>query len=197
MSPRVGGGSVKGAALKAPRDAHTRPTSDKVRQAIFDVIGSAVVDSRVLDLYAGTGALGIEALSRGAETADFVEARSAAWRAIEANVCSLGMQSRATIWRMPVMKALSRLDRAFDLILADPPYADRDIEGMMESLASGDVVEPGGLVVLEHGKRIETQSEYGSLRRWQLKRYGDSMVSFYRRAFQPSAEPTDSGKERG
>ncbi len=178
---RITGGEVRGLTLRMPKGRETRPTSDKVREAIFNVVGARVQGAAVLDLYAGTGALGIEALSRGAETADFVESGVPAWKSIEANLDTTRFSTKGTIWRMDVRKALERLDRPFDLVLLDPPYDSRDIHDVMAEIGRvNGITAPAGIAVLEHSRRFETGTEYGRLVRQQVKRYGDTSVSFYR-----------------
>ncbi len=175
---RVVGGDVKGFELRAPKGPETRPTSDKVREAIFGVIG-AVDGVAVLDVYAGTGAMAIEALSRGAARADLVEARPAACRVINQNLAATRMQDRAHVWCMPVSRALPKLEARFDLVTADPPYADVGIDTLMQTLGRGTLLKPSATVVLEHSRRFDSGLEYGKLKRWKLKRYGDTVVSFY------------------
>jgi len=176
---RVVAGIVKGRELSAPRTTKTRPTSDKVRDAIFNVVGAATVGARVLDLYAGSGAMAIEALSRGADRADLVESDRDACAAIRGNLDLTGFTDCSTIWPIPVEGALSRLDSPFDLVLVDPPYEHAGIQALMESLGLGALLSKDGIVVLEHGKRVETRPVYGKLKRWREKRYGDTAVSFF------------------
>jgi 16S rRNA (guanine966-N2)-methyltransferase len=176
---RVVGGEAKGFPLKAPKTGETRPTSDKVREAIFNVVGQEVVDAEVLDLYAGSGALAIEALSRGAAHAVLVESHREACSVIRANLEKTGFATKATVWTLPVLRALPRLSSQFNLILADPPYAAAEIDEVMAVLGDGSIIAEEGNVVLEHGKRFDSRATYGKLRRWQMKRYGDTAVSFY------------------
>ena len=116
---RVVAGTFKGRRLVAPRGTRTRPTADRVREALFSMLGD-VGGARVLDLYAGSGALGIEALSRGADSAVFVESDARAIAAIERNLASIGVE--ATVWRRDVLRFLARADGPFDLVFCDPPY---------------------------------------------------------------------------
>jgi 16S rRNA (guanine966-N2)-methyltransferase len=116
---RVVAGTFKGRRLAAPRGTRTRPTADRVREALFSMLGD-VGEARVLDLYAGSGALGIEALSRGADSAVFVERDAQALAAIERNLAAVGVE--ATVVRQDVLRFLARADGAFDLVFCDPPY---------------------------------------------------------------------------
>src|SRR4051794_27503465 len=130
---RVVAGRVKGHRLQAPRGMDTRPTSDKVREAIFGMLRDDVVDQTVLDLFAGTGALGIEALSRGAASAVFVERRPPACQSIRANLKHTRLEGEARVLCLPVERALTMLEEPFGLILLDPPYAYPELPGILEA----------------------------------------------------------------
>lgn len=120
---RIVGGTLRGRPLRAPRGLDIRPTADRVREAWFNILGPRLPGARVLDLFAGSGALGLEALSRGAAAVTFVERHPAALRALSANVRGLGMEDHATVRRQDALALVATLDaRAFDIALADPPY---------------------------------------------------------------------------
>ena len=141
---RVIAGSAKGRRLKGPTDraGRTRPTSDLVRGAVFSALASMETDmTRVLDVYAGSGALGIEALSRGAESCDFVERDAGACAVIKENLLVTGFASLANVFCMPVARAIQRLEGPYTLVLADPPYDDAEAPVLMELLASSALVE--------------------------------------------------------
>jgi 16S rRNA (guanine(966)-N(2))-methyltransferase RsmD len=179
---RVVAGTVKGRELRGPKAARSgaariRPTSDKVREALFDVLAGCIEGARVLDLYAGTGALAIEALSRGADTADLVEADKQAQVLIMKNLASTGLQERAHLWRMRVEKALALLDGQYDVILADPPYADPHAPGLLPAL--GPLMKDEGHIVLEHASRVAMPDAIHDLQLWKRKRYGDTTLSVY------------------
>src|SRR3990172_1663436 len=178
---RVSGGVARGRRLKSPREGATRPTSDLVRGAIFDMLESLGADlSRVLDLYAGTGALGIEALSRGAGWCDFVERDFRSCRLIEENLALTGLRGRAQVHRATAEKAVARLKGAYTLVLADPPYADESTPRVLEGLASSGGLAEEGLVVLEHSRRRAVPEKLGALALKQTRRHGDTCVSIYR-----------------
>ena len=164
--------------MRYPKTSKTRPTTDKVREAIFNVLGP-VGGTVVLDLFAGTGAMAIEALSRGAQWAEFVESDREARAVLRWNLENLGLSHQATVWAMPVCKALPKLGSTFDIVLADPPYDFGQIDEVMDLISRSDVLAPDGTMVLEHGKRFEPHEAYGKLRRRVLKRYGDTSVSIY------------------
>ncbi len=182
---RITGGAHRSLPLKAPKGDRTRPTSDRVREAIFDVLASSrdLDGARVLDLYAGTGALGLEALSRGASSATLVEEDGAALRAIDANVRALRVEDRVRVVRRPVERAVAALNAAapLDVAFADPPYAlvaGGELTHAVEQLVRARVLADGATLVLEHGKR-DPSPIFAGLRLVQSRRYGDTVVAFY------------------
>ena len=183
---RITGGIFRSRALAAPRGRGTRPTSDKVREALFGILTSAgVVDSaRVLDLYAGTGALGLEALSRGAARVTFVESGREALGALRENVASLGVQAQVEIIAADVRVAGARVAREgpFGLVLADPPWDLVDAgqpASALGALAAAGVLADEAWVVLEHSSRSD-RPEIGGLSHAQSRRYGDTTLAFYK-----------------
>ena len=180
---RVIAGSAKGRPLRGPRDraGRTRPTSDLVRGAVFSALASMDTDmTRVLDVYAGSGALGIEALSRGAESCDFVERDAGACAVIKENLLATGFASQANVLCMPVARAIPRLEGPYTLVLADPPCDDAEAPVLMELLASSELVEDGTVFVFEHSARAEPSAGLGKLSLVSARRHGDSAVSIYR-----------------
>ena len=179
---RITGGAFRSRPLVAPRGNATRPTSDRVREALFSILGSldAVASGQVLDLYAGTGALGLEALSRGAARATFVEPARAALGALRANVDALGVADRVRVLAVPVARAVELLaGEVFELVLADPPYADvAEAARALERLAEARILGPGGLVVLEHSaKERPIPAGFAPA---GTRRYGDTALSLFR-----------------
>ncbi len=178
---RVIAGEAKGLRLKRPSARGLRPTSDLVRGAIFDALASSDVDlSRVLDLYAGSGALGIEALSRGAQFAEFVEQDRGACAIIRENLARAGLQDRGRVHCLPVERALDRLEGPYSLVLVDPPYEDEGALKMVGRLAESPLVEEGSTLVLEHSWRRLPADRWGPLVLVSRKRHGDTGVSIYR-----------------
>lgn len=178
---RITGGVHRSRLLQAPRGSATRPTSDRVREALFGILDSrgAVAGARVLDLYAGTGALGIEALSRGAEHASFVERGREALAALSANVEALCAKEQVRIVRGNVASALKKLEGPFDLVFVDPPYAD--VSSGVVSRIGPDLVpllREGAVVVVEHAAADEPPSLAG-LHPTEQRRYGDTALCFY------------------
>ncbi len=177
---RVTGGSARGHRLKRP-PAGTRATSDLVRGAVFDALAAQGADlSRVLDLYAGSGALGIEALSRGARWCDFVEREATAAAVCKANLELVGLEARGKVHRMKVERAPERLKGPYTLVLADPPYSDDEASAALDLVAASRLLAPDATFVLEHSSRREAPERTGDLRLAWSRRYGDTQVSIYR-----------------
>lgn len=184
---RVIAGSAKGRQLKGPpsrrrgdRSTAARPSSEMVRGALFNALEAMDADfSSVLDLYAGTGALGIEALSRGAESCDFVERDRAMADVIRQNLELTGFSDRARVYPIAAERALERLSGPYSLVLADPPYADAGAADLLERLARAALVEDDAVVVYEHGARDEPRGDLGPFSLAKQLRHGDSAVSIY------------------
>ena len=180
MSTRITGGSERGRRLRSTRGTGLRPTSEKLRAAIFSMIGPGAVDSaRVLDLYAGTGALGFEALSRGAARADFVEVDSRRCQDIRQSLQQMELNERGHVHRARVEKAWHLLDGGYDLVLIDPPYDLDPWEHVMERLGDGQMLNRGALVVVEYHYKSSLAEGYGALVRTTQRRHGDSSISIY------------------
>lgn len=179
---RVITGTAKGSQLKVPKGVYVRPATDLVRGAIFSMLQSAAADwSEVLDLYSGSGALGIEALSRGAGWVDFVERERRCCAMIRENLERTGLSSRAHVCCCSVSRALSFLDKEYGIILMDPPYADTSIGKVVAQLAVSQLVGADTVLVATHSPRVPLESAYGPLGLAAEHRHGDSMVTLYRR----------------
>ena len=180
---RITGGIYRSRALKAPKGSLTRPTSDRVREALFSILGPRAGAGSVLDLYAGTGALGLEALSRGASSVVFVERSKEALAALHANVESLGAQTRVRVLAASVERAAVRLERErFDLVFADPPYADIK-SGLAKSALEAlfvPLLGHEGMLALEHASR-DPPPVLAGLTLDDSRAYGDTALSFYLR----------------
>lgn len=159
-----------------------RPTSDLVRGAIFDALEAHGADfSRVLDLYAGSGALGIEAMSRGGGRCDFVERGAATVALIKENLQLTGLEGDGHAHKIDVERAPERLEGSYTLVLADPPYEDETAIGAIERVAGSPLVTEATTLVLEHSSRSGAPERIGALERVWSRRYGDTEVSIYRR----------------
>lgn len=176
---RVTGGSLRSRRVHAPRGRAVRPTPGRVREALFAILGARVAGARVLDLFAGTGAVGIEALSRGAGAATFVEAHRPTAARIEAAVRELGVADRAEIVTLPAERAVRILRGRYDLVFADPPYAQGFPADLFAQLAEGGTVDGEAMLVYEHPGRAGAP-ESAPFRVTRTERYGDVALSFMR-----------------
>jgi 16S rRNA (guanine966-N2)-methyltransferase len=158
-----------------------RPTSERVREALFSILGPSVADSRVLDAFAGSGALGIEALSRGARAVEFIESAPEALAVLRGNVEALGLGDRVRIVRADAVSALTRrlVGPPFDLILADPPYGSPVATRFLSAIASGPWLSAGGQLVIERGKADPPGEGTTGLTLTNSRRYGDTRLDFY------------------
>ena len=178
---RIIAGALKGRIL-APVKGRTRPTAAKVREAIFAILGPVVQGVRVLDLFAGTGALGIEALSRGAAQAVFVEDQPSAAKGLRRNLEVLGLLDRSQVLPLPVAAAVKKLaaqGEQFGLVFLDPPYGGDVAAATLIALAASPLLLPRAWVVAEHSRRETLPEEVGGLTRQALRRYGDTQVAIY------------------
>lgn len=182
--PRVVAGSAGGIRLLAPDGRDTRPTSDRVKEALFSILAARLEGADVLDLYAGTGQLGIEALSRGARSAAFVERDRACAALLRGNLERTRLADGAEVLAMSADAALVRLaqdGRSFDLVLLDPPYAVAHdaLRDAASAFAAHSLLRPGAAVVLEHDARHEPEPLVINLQRLRSCRYGGTMLTFY------------------
>ncbi len=184
MTMRVVAGTQKGRSLKRPIGLGLRPTSGRVKEALFSMIADRLPGARVLDLYAGTGALGLEALSRGAQEVIFVENQNASLQVLRENISRCESTFHSTIVAQDVLTflstdALRREPTPFHLVFADPPYETADFLPLLTQLESSRRVDHHGLVVIEHFKKVSLPPEVGHLQQTRQSRYGDTMLTFY------------------
>ena len=172
---RIIAGQFKGRRLQGPPRTGVRPTSDGLRETLFNVLGD-MTGARVLDAFAGTGAVGLEALSRGAARATFVERDAHALRVLDANVRHCGVEDACAIIRADFGRG-DLTGESFDLVFLDPPYEGVSLEEAVEK--ASPLVAPGGRLVLEHGKRRTSPDRAGTLSRTRVLVAGDSALSFY------------------
>ncbi|MGI4758041.1 MAG: 16S rRNA (guanine(966)-N(2))-methyltransferase RsmD [Janthinobacterium lividum] len=186
---RVIAGTFRSRPLQAPRGTSTRPTSDRLRETLFNVLGARVPGARFLDLYAGSGAVGIEAISRGAAEVIFAEKHAPALAAIRANLRTLSIRAgfqvdaggTATLLKRLGVEALAKSDFApFDLVFLDPPYDDADeYRRTLTTLGEAVFLHPGALVIAEHTRKQPLLDRYGNLARTRTLLQGDASLSFY------------------
>lgn len=181
---RVVAGSARGRALKLPKDPRgvrtTRPMADKIKEALFSVLASLGVEAdRVLDLYAGSGSIGIEALSRGATWCDFVDRDRYAAQAVHENLAGVGFSDLGRVHQSPVLAFLKGIREPYDLVLFDPPYADPDLLATLEAVSSSGAVRDGTVVAVGHSPRVDLPEQLGTLHRLRQRCHGDSCFSVY------------------
>lgn len=180
---RVTGGEVRGIQIRAPRGRRTRPTSDKVREALFSILGENVSGAMVLDLFAGSGALAIEALSRGAKHAVLVEKDSGATEVIRHNLKKTGLAEKAIVLKSDCRSALAKLNREgerFDIIFLDPPYHHADILDTVAACLTKHCVTTGDCtIVVEHFGKTSTPESIADIPLDHTRSYGETSLSFY------------------
>jgi 16S rRNA (guanine966-N2)-methyltransferase len=185
---RVIAGRAKGRRLRTPKGRELRPTADRVKEALFNILPHDLVGRKVLDLFAGTGNLSIEALSRGAEEAVLVDVSREAAEVIEENLQTLKLAAESRVLTASVFKSvrmLSRRGEKFDLIFIDPPY-DKELVGeTLKAIAKEELLAETGVAIAEHSVREKVQERYGTLVLTDRRRYGDTQLSFFTRGAEP------------
>jgi 16S rRNA (guanine966-N2)-methyltransferase len=176
---RVTGGTGRGRQLKAPAGSGVRPTSDKVKQALFNILGQRVAGSVFLDLYAGAGGVGIEALSRGAERVVFVDASRESVKTIRQNIERTGFGDSATVIQSGTEPFLKKLSGPYDVVFLDPPYA-AELAPLLQLVASAGILKPDTVVIAEHFKKQPSPGRAGALMLFREARYGDTVLAFYK-----------------
>jgi 16S rRNA (guanine966-N2)-methyltransferase len=183
---RVIAGTFRSRRLEAPAGMSTRPTSDRLRETLFNVLAPRIQGTRVLDLYAGSGAVGIEALSRGAESAEFVELAEGALKALRANLSQLGLKAKVhKSSAVTFLRHAAGSARSFDVIFLDPPYEAADEYESTLALLGGParvLLSDNSLVIAEHARRSSLALSFGALRRIRVLEQGDAALSFYQAA---------------
>ncbi|HHY14814.1 MAG TPA: 16S rRNA (guanine(966)-N(2))-methyltransferase RsmD [Firmicutes bacterium] len=178
---RVIAGKAKGVRLAGVPGMFTRPTADRVKEALFSILGPAVAGSRFLDLYAGSGAVGLEALSRGADYVVWVEANRSSVRTLRANIAKTGLAG-GKVYPADVLRVLPRLERegpAFDYIFLDPPYGSGLIQKTLAGLDLSSLLANGGQIIAEGRKKEDAPPSMSKFKLWREQRYGDTALYFY------------------
>ena len=174
---RIIAGTARGRHIATPIGGDvTRPTRDAVRESIFGIIQFSVNGSSVLDLFAGSGALGLEALSRGAKCAVFCDIDKGSVRCIKDNIQRLGFESNATVWQKDYMRVLQKIDRKFDIIFLDPPYSASLMTAAIDGILGFNLLNDGGIIVCEHHAK-DVIPEYDRLSIKTKKLYRDTGVT--------------------
>lgn len=181
---RVVAGEAKGRRIGSLKNLGARPTTERVRSSLFSILESAGLEGKqVVDLYAGTGTLGIEALSRGALWADFVEASPKRCALLRRNLTTLGFSARSKVHCMKVERALMSLGKSYDLVLMDPPYSLGPVHHIMEKVRA--LAKEGALVAAGHSRHHPLEPRYDGLELIRERKYGDTVCSIYREGGEP------------
>ncbi len=175
---RVISGDRKGHRIGAGKRAGLRPTSDRAKESIFNVLRGEVMGKRILDLFAGAGSLGIEALSRGAEQVTFVDASLRSINVLRENLDNLNLKDRSKVIRSDAVKALGKLEQSFHLIFADPPYLKGFAQRIISRIAQSEVLSIGGILILEHHKKETFSYPEEHLSLLKQKKFGDTVITF-------------------
>ena len=178
---RVITGTARGAVLKTPDGMNTRPTSDRVKEAMFSIIQFDIPGAKVLDLFGGTGQLGIEALSRGAAGAVFVDEREDACSLIKENLRRTKLGEKASVLRSDYMSYLKRCKEKFDIIFLDPPYAEVFLENSLKTITEIDILRDSGIIVAERPLGKELPWSFSGYSRSKDYKYGSTLVTLYRK----------------
>ncbi|MHC1758686.1 MAG: 16S rRNA (guanine(966)-N(2))-methyltransferase RsmD [Negativicutes bacterium] len=179
---RIISGIAKGIRLKTPKGMNTRPTTDRVKESVFGILSPKLVDAEVLDLFAGTGNLGLEALSRGAVSAVLVDKNVQSIKIMMENAILTDLAGMTVVCREEVLHALKRLDnegKAFDLIFCDPPYNLGLAPKVMQIIDEGNVLRDGGVLVLEHSRHEKLSEGLKRIVAYRSEFYGETVVSFF------------------
>ena len=178
---RVVTGKARGVLLKTPEGMQTRPTADRVKEAMFSIVNFDIPGASVLDLFAGTGQLGIEALSRGAKSAVFVDAREDACKIVRENLRRTKMENQAKTVRSDYLEYLKRCREKFDIILLDPPYAEVFLETALKTIAEIDILQSGGIIIAERPLGKELPCTFDGFTRSKDYKYGQTLLTLYRK----------------
>lgn len=178
---RVITGKARGVALKTPEGMTTRPTADRVKEALFSIINFDIPNAAVLDLFGGTGQLGIEALSRGAKSAVFVDAGDAACKLIKENLRRTKLENQGRVVRSDYLQYLASCREKFDIVFLDPPYAEVFLENSLKKLSEIDILQSNGIIVCERPLGKELPREIPGFIRSKDYKYGKTLLTLYRK----------------
>lgn len=188
---RIIGGNAKGRRLKVPKGQTVRPTSGRVKEALFNILPHDLSGIKLLDLFAGTGNVSIEALSRGAAEAILIDSSAESGKVIRENLRRVQFTDRTRVWIVPVSRAirlLARRSESFDMIFLDPPYRRNWVETCLEMIARGNLLRRSGTLIVEHSTHEQPKPEYGLLMLQDQRTYGDTLLSFFKHTAKAPAE---------
>jgi 16S rRNA (guanine(966)-N(2))-methyltransferase RsmD len=200
---RVIAGTYRSRILKSLKGTALRPTSDRLRETLFNVLGAGVADSRFLDIFAGTGAIGIEAISRGASNVTFIENHAPAAAIIRRNLESLEIKKGIEVLAVDALRGLETLAvkqakpnaKAFDYIFLDPPYAAAaDYDRVLRFLGSSNLFGPETIVIAEHHRKFDLPEFFGKLQRVRILRQSDAALTFFRQKLPPAEGDPETEK---
>ena len=178
---RVITGKARGVTLAAPDGLKTRPTSDRVKEALFSIVQFDIPGARVLDLFGGSGQLGIEALSRGANSAVFVDAREDACKLIRENLKRTKLETDGKVIRSDYLDYLKRCKDSFDIIILDPPYAEVYLENALKMITEIDILQSGGIIITERPLGKDLSLDFDGFTRSRDYKYGNTLIALYRK----------------
>ena len=178
---RVITGKARGVTLKTPTGMTTRPTTDRVKEALFSIIHFDLPGATILDLFGGTGQLGIEALSRGAKSAVFVDSNDIACKLIRENLKRAKLESEGRVVRSDYLDFLKNCKNQFDIILLDPPYAEVFLENSLKMITEIDILQSGGIIVAERPVGKELPGDFAGFERSRDYKYGNTLITIYRK----------------
>ncbi len=179
---RVISGNARGTVLKTPDGMKTRPTTDRVKEALFSIIQFDLPGAEVLDLFGGTGQLGIEALSRGAKRAVFVDEQATACKLIKENLARCKMQNQGIVTQSDYMAYLKRCKEKYKIVFLDPPYAEVFLENALKMITEIDILQSGGIIVTERPLEKELTLDFPGYTRSKDYKYGKTLLTLYRKA---------------
>ena len=183
MSLRVISGKARGLKLDTPKNQDVRPTTDRVKESLFNMINSYIMDSNILDLFAGTGSLGIECLSRGAKNCVFVDKSKDSINIVRSNVKKARVENESTILNVDFKDAVKRLstqNQKFDVIFMDPPYYENMFIECLKSIDKFNLLDEDGIIVVEHDTKDLFEDSIGRLNKSREKKYGNTTLTFYK-----------------
>ena len=183
MSLRVISGKARGLKLDTPKNQDVRPTTDRVKESLFNMINSYIMDSNILDLFAGTGSLGIECLSRGAKNCVFVDKSKDSINIVRSNVKKARVENESTILNVDFKDAVKRLstqNQKFDVLFMDPPYYENMFIECLKSIDKFNLLDEDGIIVVEHATKDLFEDSIGRLNKSREKKYGNTTLTFYK-----------------
>lgn len=191
---RVISGEYRGRRLESLEGRDIRPTTDRVKESLFNILGERLIECSFLDLFGGSGAIGIEALSRGARLSVFIDSSIKSIKVLRGNLESLKIKENAEVYNTDYTTAIDKLwrdNRLFDIIFIDPPYSTGIAQNALGEIARKNILQQGGIIVIEHDHKDAMPEKEGKLIRYRVKQYGNTVLSFYCTEDEASTEETE------